>query len=300
MRSQRPEVSGRCTIGSVDVENINPHEELKKLEEQIESAAELAALKPIYFRLNEIIQAFPGDFEVQFTGNDIKQRLMARGTLLKQQETSPPPPPPEVPAAPPPPLPTSFLDTVAPLPLAPPEPPVVPEATPSPMSFPFFDSTPPEQPPPPLAVTPENPPPPPPPPPPRPTPNWKRAVVIAPIAALLVALVLIVLVVHQRRKSNTNNAARSLAAMQVDVATVPPGASVTVAAQQSAAGGSKEVTCTSNCKLALTPGTYQVSASLDGYDPVASAVTVTAGQPAAVSLTLQPQAQSVRLLTDLD
>ena len=280
------------------MENINPHEELKRLEEQIESAAELAALKPIYFRLNEIIQAFPGDFEVQFTGNDLKQRLMARGTLLKQQETSPPPPPPEMPAAPPPLLPTSFLDTVAPLPLAPPEPPVLPEATPSPMSFPFFDSTAPEQPPPPLAVTPENPPPPPPR--PRSTPNWKRAVVIAPIAGLLVALVLIVLVVHQRRKGNTNNAARSLAAVQVDVATIPPGASVTVAAQHSAAGGSKEVTCTSNCKPALTPGTYQVSASLDGYDPVASAVTVTAGQPAKISLTLPPQAQSVRLLTDLD
>src|ERR1019366_4319609 len=88
---------GRCTIGSVDAENINLHEELKKLEEQIESAVELAALKPIYFPLTEIIQAFPGDFEVQFTGNDIKQRLMARGTLLKQQETSPPPPPPEMP-----------------------------------------------------------------------------------------------------------------------------------------------------------------------------------------------------------
>src|ERR1035438_6241023 len=142
--------SGRCTIGSVDPENINLHEELKKLREQIEHAAELAALKPIYFRLNEIIQAYPGDFEVQFTGNDMKQRLMARGTLLKQQETSPPPPPPapEMPAAPPPPLPTSFLDTMAPVPVALPEPPVGPAATPSPMSFPFFDSTPPEQPPP--------------------------------------------------------------------------------------------------------------------------------------------------------
>ena len=72
------------------VENVNPHEELKRLDEQIKSATELAALKPIYFRLNEIIQAFPGDFDVQFTGNEIKQRLMARGTLFKQQETSPP------------------------------------------------------------------------------------------------------------------------------------------------------------------------------------------------------------------
>jgi len=40
---------------------------LKSLDEQIEAATELAALKPIYFRLNEIMQAFPGDFDVQFT-----------------------------------------------------------------------------------------------------------------------------------------------------------------------------------------------------------------------------------------
>ena len=293
------------------MDNINLHEELKRLEEQIESAAELAALKPIYFRLNEIIQAYPGDFEVQFTGNDIKQRLMARGTLLKQQETSSPPPPappppaPEMPAAPPPPLPTSFLDTMAPVPVALPEPPVGPAATPSPMSFPFFDSTPPEQPPPALAVTPENPPQPPtgltpPPLPPRPAPNGMRTISIAPIAGLLVVLVLVALVVHQRRKGNEKNSARILAAMQVDVATVPPGASVKLTAVQSAAGGNNETSCTSNCRLTLKPGTYRVSATLDGFEPVDSAVTVSAGQRAVVSLTLAPQAQSVRLLTDLD
>ena len=81
--------------------------------------------------------------------------------------------------------------------------------------------------------------------------------------------------------------------VQAEISTTPPGATVTVAG-----GGSQ--TCTSNCKLPLTPGAYQVSASLEGYDSAVSAVTVTAGQPAAVSLTLQPQAQSLRLLTDLD
>jgi hypothetical protein len=288
----------------VGVENVNPHEELKRLDEQIKSAAELAALKPIYFRLNEIIRAFPGDFDVQFTGDEIKQRLIARGTLLKQQETSPPPPPapppPAMPAAQPPSLPTSFLDTVAPA--ASPEPPVMPAETPLPLSFPLFDSAPPEQPPPALAVTPENPPQPPTRlPAPRPAPpgpegtptlNWNRAMVIGPIAGLLVALVLIFLVVHQTRKRNA-------VAVEVDIATTPPGAFVRVAAKQSATGGSHETACTSNCRLALTPGTYQVSASLDGFEPAAGAVTVTARQPAAVSLTLQPQAQSVRLLTDL-
>jgi len=289
------------------VENVNPHEEFKRLDEQIESATELAALKPIYFRLNEIIQAFPGDFDAQFTGNEIKQRLMARGTLLKQQGTSPPPPPvpppPAMPAAQPPPLPTSFLDTVAPAPAAPAEPPVMPAATPLPLSLPFFGSAPPEPPPPPVAVRPENPPQPPtgltpPPLPPRRAPNGMRTISIAPIAGLLVVLVLVALVVHQRRKGNEKNSARILAAMPVEVATVPPGASVKLTAVQS--GGGNETTCTSNCKLALPPGAYQVSASLDGFEPAAGAVTVTARQPAAVSLTLQPQAQSVRLLTDLD
>src|ERR1017187_3988342 len=202
-------------------------------------------------------------------------------------------------AAPPSPLPTSFLDPVAPVPFAAPEPPVT---TPSPMPFPSFDSTPPGHPPPPVAVMPENPPTrlTPPPLPPRPAPNGMRTISIAPIAGLLVVLVLVALVVHQRRKVHTDAAARNLAAMQVDVATVPTGASVKLTAVQSAAGGNQETTCTSNCRLTLIPGTYQVYASLDGYDPVDGAVTVSAGRPAVVSLTLPPQAQSVRLLTDLD
>ena len=115
--------------------------------------------------------------------------------------------------------------------------------------------------------------------------------VIGPITGL-VALALIFLVVHQVRK-------RNVPAVEVDIATTPPGASVRVAAQQPAASGSNETTCTSNCKMMLTPGAYQVSASLDGFEPTVGAVTVTARQPATVSLTLQPQAQSVRLLTDL-
>jgi hypothetical protein len=248
-------------MGCVGVENVNPNEELKRLDEQIESATELAALKPIYFRLNEIIQAFPGDFDVQFTGDEIKRRLIARGTLLKQREASPPPP------AMPPPAPPSFLDTVAPAPAASPESSVMPAAAP----------------PPPAA--------------PRPTPKRNRVLVIGPIAGLLVALALILLVVYQTRKRNP-------AALEVGIATTPAGASVRVAAQRPAGvppgPGSRETTCTSNCKLALAPGVYQVSASLDGYEPAAGAVTVTARQPAAVSLILQPQAQSVRLLSDLN
>jgi PEGA domain len=127
--------------------------------------------------------------------------------------------------------------------------------------------------------------------------------VIGPIVGLVV-LLLIFWGVQQARKRNPSNAPRNLAAVQVDIATTPEGASVRVAAEQSAGvppgPGGNEATCISNCKLALPPGAYQVSASLDGFEPAAGAVAVTAGRPAAVSLTLQPQAQSVRLLTDLD
>jgi len=132
--------------------------------------------------------------------------------------------------------------------------------------------------------------------------KWNPALVIGPIAGVLVALLIIFSAMHQTRNRDANNAARNGTAVQVDIATAPPGASVRVAAGQSAAGGiavSHETTCTSNCKLALAPGTYQVSATLDGYAPAAGSVTVTVQHPAAVNLTLQPQAQSVRLLTDL-
>jgi hypothetical protein len=124
-------------------------------------------------------------------------------------------------------------------------------------------------------------------------------VVLAPIAGLLVVLAVVFLVVHQTRTRNAAIAARNVAAVQVDIATVPPGASVTVTPDKRAAGGSSPATCTSNCRLALTPGAYQISASLPGFDPAAGMLTVPAGKAWAFSLTLQPQAQSVRLLTDL-
>ena len=220
------------------VENFNPHEELARLDEQIESAAGLAELKAIFFRLNGIVQAFPGDFDIQLTGNEIKQRLMARGSLLKQQA---------MPAAQPSALTLSFLDTVAPAPGAAPESSVMPAATPLP---------PPENPPQPPARPPAS----------RPAPQRpNRAMVIGPIAVLTLVLLLVVLVLHQKRKGNTNNVAPTRAAVQVDLATTPPGASMRVAPEGSAAGGANQATCTSNCKLALKPGGYQVTATLNGY-----------------------------------
>jgi hypothetical protein len=252
----------------VGVENIGPLEELKRLGEQIESATELAALKPIFYRLNEIIRIYPDDFDVQFAGNENKQRLMARGAALKQQESAAPLPLPE--------------------PAAPTEPPVIPVAAPLPPPIPLFDPGPPETPPP----QPPARPPVPAPAPPRPKFHWNRPMVMGPIAALLVALLFVFLVLYQSHRHNA-------AAVQVDIATTPPGASVRVAAQPPTAGGSRETACISNCKMALAPGAYQVFASLDGFQPTVFAVTLKAGQPAALRLTLLPQAPTLRLLTDL-
>jgi hypothetical protein len=237
------------------VENINPHDELGRLDEQIKSATGIAALKPIYFRLREIIQAFPDDFDVQVTGEEIKQRLIARGTLLKQLETFQPP-----------------LPVLPPIPPTPPAPPSL------------------EQPPPALLVTQENPPQPParppapPSAPPRPTRNWSRALVVGSIAGLLLALALSLALYQSRKRNNA-------APVEVRVATTPPGASVRAVKERSAAGG-RESTCTSNCKLSLTPGTYKVSASLDGFEPVAGAITVMARQPPAAGTIGSPADRS--------
>ena len=254
----------------MDAENLNPLDELKRLDTEIASATELAALKPIYFRLNEIGQQYFADFDVQFAVSEAKQHLMDRGNQLKQREAPAALPP--KPAPPPPPAPFPYIATAVP------EPPAAPEPLPPALVPPI------EQAPPPVL-------------PPAPPPSARKfnpALVLIPAAALGLAVLLGVFLVNLKGKRKAS-VPPPAGAVQVEVATNPTGASVRVA------GGNSEATCVSNCKLALSPGTYQVTAFLDGFEPAASSVSVTAaGQPGAVSLTLQPQAQTVRILTDLD
>lgn len=110
------------------------------------------------------------------------------------------------------------------------------------------------------------------------------------IIGVLIFVAGVVFLVNMARKRNQLKAAAT-AEIQVEIATTPPGASVRI---------NGETRCTSTCKLSLAPGNYQVTAFLDGYDPAASGVVLAAGQPASVNLTLEPQAQSLRILTDLD
>lgn len=128
-------------------DNLNPLEELKRLDQQVNLVASLEGLKPIYYRLDEIAKQYANDFEVQLVVGDIKQHLVNRGTKLKEQEAmvptppamaAPPPPlpvqaPPPMPAAPPPPMPAA----PPPMPAAPPPmpaaPPPIQSAPPPPM-----------------------------------------------------------------------------------------------------------------------------------------------------------------------
>jgi hypothetical protein len=76
----------------------------------------------------------------------------------------------------------------------------------------------------------------------------------------------------------------------VDITTSPPGATIQI---------NNETKCKSNCRIALPPGNYQVTAMLDGFDPAATGVTVVPGPPIPVNLTLPSQTQTVRIYTDL-
>ena len=107
-------------------------------------------------------------------------------------------------------------------------------------------------------------------------------------AALFAVLVVVILGAWIGNRASKK---RLTAAVGIQVATTPSGASVRV---------NGEPMCTSNCNLSMPPGNYQVTAVLDGYEAAASNITVQSGKPAALSLALQPQAQSVRVLTDLD
>ncbi|MBS1875870.1 MAG: PEGA domain-containing protein [Acidobacteria bacterium] len=77
----------------------------------------------------------------------------------------------------------------------------------------------------------------------------------------------------------------------VDITTIPPGAAIQL---------NGETRCKSDCRLNLQPGNYQVTATLDGFDPGATGVTVAAGNPIVVRMTLTSQTQTVRLFTDLE
>ena len=77
--------------------------------------------------------------------------------------------------------------------------------------------------------------------------------------------------------------------VNVEVRTQPAGAVVRVDGKTRG---------TSNFSLEVAPGTYQLQATLDGYLPASTSITVAPGAAKPVELTLQPMPQTVRLFTD--
>ncbi len=290
-------------------ENLNPLEELKRLDQQVGLVASLEALKPIYYRLDEIAKKYPNDFEVQLVVGDIKQHLVNRGTKLKEQEATIATPPAAPPPAAPPPIPESASQP-RPKIVIPPPPPPMPEVhppsapvpppmssgqfAPPPMPTGAFPSTGPQAVPP---IPPVGPPPMPPvsavPPAQRPTaPSkpvaWKKALVFGAILGLVVAVAGIAFLVNLARKRNRVPAAA--AGIQLQIASTPSGAAIKV---------NGEDKCSSPCSIAVPAGDYQITASLAGYEPGAVGVTVAAaGAPPRVNLTLEASPQPLRVLAE--
>jgi hypothetical protein len=234
-----------------------PLDEIKLLDEQIEPAGDLEALKPIFHRLNQIAAAHVTDFEIQLAVGEVKEHLISRGIALKKEA-----PPPLIEAAGALTPTTLFSSTHVPLPEPAGEP--VLEDVPLPSSPPLAPagtrsaSAPPG--------------------------NWKSALWIGGACGALAALIVIVVLVNAAKR-------HAAAPAEIQIATSPPGAAVTVN------GGPR---CTSDCRLALAPGLYQITALLEGYEPAVLDLRVIGGRSASLHVPLTPQAPSLRILTDLE
>ncbi|HWQ56477.1 MAG TPA: protein kinase [Bryobacteraceae bacterium] len=77
----------------------------------------------------------------------------------------------------------------------------------------------------------------------------------------------------------------------LDVRTVPPGATVLIDQQPRG---------TSNCRLELAVGSHEVQAVMPGFQPAVASLTLRAGVPGVVDLTLEPLSVALRVFTDLD
>jgi serine/threonine protein kinase len=128
-------------------------------------------------------------------------------------------------------------------------------------------------------------------PPPKPQAQPKRAAKRPPaaviVAGVAIVLVLVLAGVFLISRKGSQPAA---AVVPVEVQTTPPGAVIRV---------NGRIRGTSDFKLEVEPGTYQIEASLDGYGPASASVEVGPQSAAPVRFTLEPLPQTVRVITDL-
>ncbi|HLJ50851.1 MAG TPA: PEGA domain-containing protein [Bryobacteraceae bacterium] len=281
-----------------DRSNLNPIlDELRRLDAQIEEVPDLGALKPIFYRIEQINKEHPAEFEVQLLVSDVKQHLVNRGMLLKQQgsvgarqtsvgtKTTDPG------------LKTSGSFTSnfpelsshpTPVPMNEPLPAHEPLMMPEPVAaHPITESASAlhEVYIPPVRQTP------PPAPPPPPSFDWKKPALIGgSIGLALTALVMGGIIISKKKNPPPKVEPVDLTLIPVEVVTSPSGAAVRV---------NNEPKGKSTLRLDLKPGTYKMDFTLPGYLPAFQDITVAAGHPVFLNLTLAPQSQTLRIFTDL-
>ncbi len=107
--------------------------------------------------------------------------------------------------------------------------------------------------------------------------------------AIIGGAILIVLVsIFALWRKTQGSAAGSV---QVEIRTTPPGARIMVGGEQKGL---------SNLTLKMAPGDYQITAELDGYEPVVTPLAVQKGVPTGVGLMLNPWRPSVRVYSDIE
>ena len=102
------------------------------------------------------------------------------------------------------------------------------------------------------------------------------------------AILIVLLSVFALWKQTQGPAAGSV---QVEIRTTPPGARIMVGGEQKGL---------SNLTLQMPPGEYQITAELDGYEPLVTPLTVQQGVPTGVGLMLNPWRPSVRVYSDVE
>ncbi|MGA2595397.1 MAG: PEGA domain-containing protein [Bryobacteraceae bacterium] len=273
-------------------------DELNRLDGQIDAAPDLNALKPIFYRLEEITKDNSADLDVQKRVSGIKQHLMSRGRELKPEggvttgsnpmlashatgslgiamSATGAPPVPSIPTSS---YPAQIDDT---LPLPNPGRTAPEESIGSRTESMREVYVPPVRTPPP---------PPPPPPPAGPPANWRKPALIGGFLGLFVVAAIVGVMAYVKRKPAAPPIAPPASTVAVSVGTIPAGAEIRVNDQS---------TCKSNCRIDLKPGQYNLMAVLPGYEQALQSVTVEAGHPVTLSLTLIPQAPTLKILTDL-
>ncbi|HBY59927.1 MAG TPA: hypothetical protein DEH78_08890 [Solibacterales bacterium] len=245
-------------------------DELMKLSADVEAATDLKILRPLFYRLDAIIKENADRPDVGGLASSVREKLVAKATKLSGTPPMQTPSGSHVPSgisgAHPPVDPMGTMSSTAQQPASP-----APElktqswtaATESHAAAP---------PPPPAAAA---------------TFNWKLALG----AGGLLGIVLFGGVILLTRGKKEAPPPPAPGKIDVTVQVAPPGAAIRI--DSNACG-------TSNCQTQLDPGTYTVEASLNGYEPARKTLTVAAGQPASLSITLDPSPIRVRLLTDLD